>query len=363
MRVFGKTSVVFLSLVYWLNPFSYFWYSMRKLFNLRIKTCQKFMCESDPKKQLFLRLTNPNGGILIGNALDLVKPVVKNVFDGVMSAIPWTFILVGGFVCSDKAPTINNTKFLRTSMQDGVGATSMTFEMIYSYILLALPTIVILENLKELLITDLDQSTLSDCTYVMQKLRAAGYALCTYLIVKAQDYCSGAARIRIYFIAMRIPLSCCGDSGFLIQVKREMSLLHDAFRCGGGNPADFMAPLQVDDDEEDEKEDGKRRQLGKKYKDDHLEVFLEAGFTWPPDLEQASEVNFTGMTQRVSEVVWYMHMKYKANTSESHRPSTIQFFDANNSITRTLAWDQNQAVQQRRSLGKTCSQASRQNQL
>ena len=76
---------LFLNLAYWLNPFSYCWYSMRTLCNLSIKTCQKFMCESDPKKQMPLRLTNLNGGIIIGNALELVKPVVKNIFDGVMS--------------------------------------------------------------------------------------------------------------------------------------------------------------------------------------------------------------------------------------------------------------------------------------
>jgi hypothetical protein len=89
-----------------------------------VKTKQEFMCESCPKKQAFLKMTNPLGGMLIGNARFLVSAMARNLFDGVRSPIPYTFLLIAGFVCADKSPVNNNSKTMKGSIQRGVGETS-----------------------------------------------------------------------------------------------------------------------------------------------------------------------------------------------------------------------------------------------
>ena len=47
-------------------------------------------------------------------------------------------------------------------MQEFFGKTSETFEALLAYILISLPVMLILENVKEMLCVDLDVSTMSD---------------------------------------------------------------------------------------------------------------------------------------------------------------------------------------------------------
>ena len=88
---------------------------------------QTFMCENSARKQLFLKLTNSKGGMLIHDVKEFVKILARNVLDGVLSPIPWAFLLITGFVCSDKSPCNNSAKKFRKSMQELTGETSHTF--------------------------------------------------------------------------------------------------------------------------------------------------------------------------------------------------------------------------------------------
>ena len=185
------------------------------------------MCENSARKQNFLRLTNVKGGMLINDAKELVKTFARNVCDGVLSPIPWAFLLIAGFVCSDKSPCNNSAKKFRKSMQELTGQTSHTFELLLAYILVARPVVVILENVKELMCVD-DSSNLSDCVYVCQKLSAAGYGIVTYFVTRTEQFASRAVRIRIYFVGIRCPKSICNNIVELLEAKRNMI---DAQKC------------------------------------------------------------------------------------------------------------------------------------
>ena len=198
-------------------------YAMRLCFDVDIKFSQRFMCENSRKKQEFLKLTNAMGGILIDNAKNLVKPTVINLLDYTKAIVPNVFFLIAGYICADKSPCNNKAKSMRTSMQDKVGMTSETFEMVYAYILIALPMIVVLENVKEMLYCELESGMLSDCVYVCQKLAAAGYGIVTYFLVKAEQFGSGAVRCRIYFLAIRVPLAIADNFDYLMQIKKSMT--------------------------------------------------------------------------------------------------------------------------------------------
>ena len=123
-----------------------------------------------------------------------------------------------------------------------------------------------------------------------------------------------------------------------------MMALHDGFKIGRGNVIDFLAPITVEEEdalEGEDENDGpimpKRRNEGKKYKDEHLQIFSKAGLMWPPDVGLAEEINHAGLSQRQSEQTFYLHMQYK-ETASKHKAGSVQFFDANYSLKRNISW-------------------------
>ena len=74
------------------------------------------------------------------------------------------------------------------------------------------------------------------------------------------------------------------------------------------------------------------------YKDEHHEVFNMSGITWPPNLEDAPEIDYHLMYPRVMELTYFVHTQY-AHTAMKHAPLSIQFFDAVNSIQRAIKWN------------------------
>ena len=99
---------------------------------------QIFMCENDKRKQHFLR-GNSICKILFDNASGLIKPMLPNILNGnSRTVVPFPWMVLGGFVCSDKTPMSANSSKMKRSMQDGVGQTSETFEHLIGFIALAL---------------------------------------------------------------------------------------------------------------------------------------------------------------------------------------------------------------------------------
>ena len=136
-----------------------------------------------------------------------------------------------------------------------------------------------------------------------------------------------------------------GRWGWDVRIARMHSLCA-ALTIGAGNPLDFMAPVQVEDASDassnalDEPKAKKGRQnTGTKYKDEHLEIFSIKGFIWPPNFDEFPEIDYSGMSPRIAEQVWYMHKVY-GMTARSRKCGSVQFMDANYSIKRNLAWGQ-----------------------
>ena len=166
-------------------------YASLFLWGVGLKFHYAFMCENDPQKQQFLLNTNPLAEMLINNSKELVNTFTRNVRDNIRMAVPGAFSFIAGFMCCDKSPNNNNRVALKGSMQRGEGKTSDTFEDAMAYIRRMLPTIVILENLKELLTPVIDGAHLSDATYVVQQLMIVGYAIGLPGMVSMKD----AARV------------------------------------------------------------------------------------------------------------------------------------------------------------------------
>ena len=139
------------------------------LYCLEVHLTQVLMCESDACKIRFLLKTNPCE-FLSADAADLTKPTAVNARTGLKDIVPFVFMLIAGFMCCDKTPANPNAKKMKTSMQSGEGQTSSTFEMILSYIGLAQPVLLILENVKEMLTFDHDISGTNDAQWAMLEI-------------------------------------------------------------------------------------------------------------------------------------------------------------------------------------------------
>ena len=135
----------------------------------------------------------------------MTRPIVENRRNRMRMPIPWVFLLVAGFVCADKCKMSKNYADSKTSLQDGggIGLTAESFQDLYNYICLAPPSILILENLKDLLTPTLDTKDLSVAAYIIRKLMLIGFSIVSYFVSKAEQVGSACVRWRIFFIAIR----------------------------------------------------------------------------------------------------------------------------------------------------------------
>ena len=73
------------------------------LFNIHINFELRFQCESDVEKQVFLVSEVPASPQLFNDAAELGSTLALNVKTQRREAVPWVFLLVGGFGCVDKS--------------------------------------------------------------------------------------------------------------------------------------------------------------------------------------------------------------------------------------------------------------------
>jgi hypothetical protein len=165
-------------------------------FEIKVTFQQVFMCEIAAHAQRFLKQTNTKCKFLIRSAAELAFPMAVNMISGSSQLVPTVFMMVAGFMCCDKSGNSSKRKDLKAGMQEGRGKTSETFMMIYAYILIHTPYLVILENLREFF-TIGDNHVTSDGLYVCAMMKKAGYAIVTFVIAIASDQGSGAERKRV----------------------------------------------------------------------------------------------------------------------------------------------------------------------
>ena len=191
----------------------------------------------------------------------------------------------------------------------------------------ALPPLVILENLKELLSADVDAGCQADINYVLNKLCELGYAIVTWILSKAEQHGSCGVRWRLYFIAIRVPLTLENNIEELISIKRKIGDLNNSMRLESGDPLDFLLPYKLDDDSDhgnDEEQAAKKLKdsKGVKCKDEHFELFAHANLIWPPDLTELKAVDYSKMSNRVMEIVYYICKVYH-ETANKHPANTL----------------------------------------
>ena len=159
---------------------------------------------------------------MIDDVQNMDKPRVENIKNRMKMPMPWIFFLPAGFVCADKSRMNQNSKNMKTSLQDGDGVTAETFEALYAYIRIALPVVLVLENLRDLLSPTLETKDLSEAAYVMRKLILLGYGIVAYTVSKAEKVGSGCVRWRLYFVAIRPALAIAYNIDKIKAIRNDI---------------------------------------------------------------------------------------------------------------------------------------------
>jgi site-specific DNA-cytosine methylase len=265
-----------------------------------------FMCESDPKKQFFLKKSFPACKLLFTNAAELRKPMALDAITKKKANVPAIFLLILGFLCEEKSPCSSRASSMKSCVQNESGNTGGSFTWIADYIRLCLPKVVVLENMKEM----------SDGMCVIELLKSCGYAIAFRMLKQAPDHGSPCQRTGMFFIGIRIDRTLGGtnaqhklSSNELIQLTRL--LVH----CLGVDPwpAELFLDFSEASQQEAEPDEGRlaetktRVEKGEAYKHDHYELFPESGLAWPPTIDKSHEtMRYRKSKRREQEMMYYL---------------------------------------------------------
>ena len=76
--------------------------------------------------------------------------------------------------------------------------------------------------------------------YVIACLTAAGYAVATHVLSKAEKHGAPARRWRLYFIALRVPKAICNSPERIAEIVNAVHEVTQAMTIGNGDPKDFL---------------------------------------------------------------------------------------------------------------------------
>ena len=274
-------------------------YTWDVLYEIVFITEQTLMCENDPTKQAFLLKTNKECELLVNDVKDLTMHIVTNVRDGSRMAVPSMFNLLAGFVCSDKSSMSCNAKKMKRGMQDHVGKTSESFDDLYAFIAVALPVVVILENLKSIM-NQADVDSTADSIYVLRMMAKLGYAISMHIISRAPQHGSGAERTRLYFIFIRVPLAIGNDIVQILEIKKGIRDMNSALKFQSPSaPQDFLLPMQYQEFMREPCVETAGKAVAV-FKDEHFMAYGKAGMKWSANMSDAPLIDTQGMWSMLS---------------------------------------------------------------
>ena len=124
-----------------------FW---RRNFRIGMELVSQFVCEKDPNKQRFL-LQNHSPQILVADSAHLGQGSVYNLITRATVVLPYTMLFTAGFTCVSRSPLSCHRKDNKGCVERGAEATGESFAQIFAYVQASRPSIVILENVVQLM--------------------------------------------------------------------------------------------------------------------------------------------------------------------------------------------------------------------
>ena len=309
---------------------------------MRFDWSAEFATENKVDKASFLKSQHPLKK-LFGDVDCLTQDRAKNELTNETVVVPYVSMFSSGFVCTSRASTNNKRAAFAHCLQDEQECeTQRTWAATYHYVKEFRPTIVLLENVKELL--QESATGLSDIGYVVKQLEALQYCVHAH-VMEACEYGSLARRKRVYILAVQLLES-------MKPVKEDLLKFCENFlesiQIESGKPQEFLdlgAPTTMsltmsqqgpspDPVAEVNERQAKSRKVDRdgKFRDEHLAIYRHLKMKWPPVLADHSNIDFTNMTERQCELAVLMDKGWPCKETVA----VPEFCDINNSFSRLL---------------------------
>lgn len=274
--------------------------------------------------QRFLMNNFASMGALIPDMSHLSGDIAPSILGGVERQVrlerPGIFI--AGFVCKARSKLNPKSAGNLGCIQKESESTGVSFSLVAAYVKAHRPTCVVLENVIPLA-QIVPETGISDAKFIVQFFERAGYVCFNYK-VEAQDHGSLPRRARLYWVAIKDGTQ---DMGRMIQEVLDATSLHrpvaqlDAYLLPpAARQVRCRIPQQQDEDRE------------YKYKDDHMRLYDEAGFQWPP---VRTLRGLEHLEPRKYEVLAYCDTKWPANSDRA----SCEYLDCNASLSRLVGAD------------------------
>jgi site-specific DNA-cytosine methylase len=291
---------------------------------------QIFACENQEEKIEFLRQEFKDDISYIFERVEsLGDKSAKDLKTGERVVIPWVEWLFAGFSCTSRSNfNVNRKANKGCLLNDTEAATNVTWRGVKGYIISHKPSIITLENVRELL-QSVGGNGDSDADEVIRWLEEQGYTS-VYQEILAQDHGSFVPRARLYVFAFlssavdEVVISDLADILDRVKTSPEESCGLDEYLLSMDEVAEYepvdRAPKQL-----------KREPEDLKFKHEHCELFAEHQIPWPADLSRMSPEFQKGaafLSERNKDFVVYLETVWPP---DAENPKA-QFADINQSM-------------------------------
>jgi DNA-cytosine methyltransferase len=161
-----------------------------------------FSCESDPRKQEWIKQNFPDLKYLFGDVTVLGRKNGKalNVLTGKQVRVPAVHVVIAGFVCKSVSSENNERRNHSECIKHGTGDTGETFRGVRNYVMRAKPHVVICENVQGL--TQCIGGKPPQVHNVVKALEKVGYSV-DWKVLDTSDYVLPQRRKRCWIWAFR----------------------------------------------------------------------------------------------------------------------------------------------------------------
>jgi hypothetical protein len=174
-------------------------------FHIRLIVGHCFSCDYDPDVHAFLMAEFPDIKLIFASMVQLKDTRAYDVVSKTTQIVPYVDLFSGGFVCKTRSSYNNTTQSIKAGcVKNKAGATSETFCFMEDYLATAKPSVVVLENLKELTSKSSGDaaSAQSDLDYIVERLNKIGY-VCTSNVISPAQYEAVNHKTRLYIVDIR----------------------------------------------------------------------------------------------------------------------------------------------------------------
>ena len=295
-------------------------------FGVQVRIEHMWACESEPWKRQWIR-SHFKPACIFENIHDLHQSHAKDAITAELRPVADIDMFACGFECvSISNLNCHGSEFRGDCVQRNEGKTGTTGRSCLEFIKAHTPTVLWLENIRNLLTTS--KNGKKDLDVIIEVLQSLGYA-CDYKILKANEYGSPQHRDRLYIWAVLVshhsvkkadPPAWFGNiARFLDALKIEPLPLADFLFS---NEHDSVRKWRAHRQQLREREALKPELVKGKtnaetvYELGHLESFLEHGLKWPPDMGSFEAV-VSHLGRRQSELAFLCTHKLKDEPGET----------------------------------------------